>query len=138
MIASWTPNDGMTVRSSELPQPWHDAMARLGRDLRVRRYNGWIAHIDFAAVHDPMSDFVWLSSNVTPVSGHPGGLGHSGGGANVYDDEEPITVSCADLVQDQIARTGIVWPRGHTGGFLTATMVEGIATWTAPTANTHP
>lgn len=62
-----------------------------------------------------------------PVGGEPGGLGHDGGGAKVYDNEETITVSCADLVQDQIARAGIVWPRGRTAGeFLTPTHIEGV------------
>ncbi len=129
LTASWTPGDGIVVTSSELPEPWHRALGRLGRDLRVRHFNGAIAHIGFEAAHDRAMDSVWLTSNVTPLGGVPAGLGHSGGGAPVYGDEETIVVSCADLDQDQIPRTGIMWPRGHAGGFLSASVLDGIASW---------
>lgn len=132
MTADWTPTAGIKVVASELPEPWHRALARIGRDLLVRQFNGSIAHIGFEAVHDREMDYVWLSSNVTPLDGQPAGLGHSGGGAPVYGDEEVIAVSCADLIQDQIARSGIMWPRGRAGGFLTATILDGTASWTGP------
>lgn len=56
-------------------------------------------------------------------------MGHSGFGAPVYGDEEIVLVSCADLVQDRIARAGIVWPRGRAGGFLSPTFNDGVASW---------
>lgn len=129
MTASWTPAGGIAVTSSELPEPWHKALERLGRDLQVRYFNGSVAHIGLRAMHDRHMDVVWLSSNVTPLGGVPDGMGHDGGGAPVYGDEEIVVASCAYLVQDQIARAGIVWPRGRAGGFLSATFHNEVASW---------
>lgn len=132
MTASWTPAGGIAVTSSDLPEPWHNALERLGRDLQVRCFNGTITHIDFRAMHNRDIDVVWLSSNVTPSGGVPDGIGHSGGGAPVYGSEDTVVASCADLVQDQIARAGVVWPRGRAGGFLEATIHDGVASWIGP------
>lgn len=129
MTASWTPAGGITVTSSDLPEPWHHALERLGQDLRVRHFHGTITHIDFQAMHNRDIDAVWLSSTVTPLNGVPTPMAHDGFGAPVYGDEDTIVASCAYLVQDQIARAGVIWPRGRDGGFLSATVHDGIASW---------
>ncbi|WP_156378034.1 hypothetical protein [Williamsia sp. Leaf354] len=129
MSATWSEADGVVITSSELPETWHRAINRLCRDLNVQSFNGTVGYIAFEAMHDRHNDFVWLSSDITPFGGAPAGAGHSGGGALVYDDEEAIVVSCADLVQDQIARAGIQWPRGHSSGFLRAELVGHTACW---------
>ncbi|MGU3292188.1 hypothetical protein [Williamsia sp. M5A3_1d] len=74
MTGVWTPDSGVSITNSELPQQWHDALSRIGRDLRIRHVNGSIEHIEFEAVHDRHADHVWLSSNVTPLGGTPRGL----------------------------------------------------------------
>ncbi|MFI8774901.1 hypothetical protein ACIGKQ_22455 [Gordonia sp. NPDC062954] len=134
LSGTWTPNAGIVVTSSVLPVAWMGALERIGRDLRVRHFNGAIAHIRFEAEHRQFrdvdeDDYIWLSSDVTPVGGTAHGLAHSGQGVLADADEETVAVSCADLVQDQIARAGIVWPRGRAGGFMGAVLVEGVGTW---------
>lgn len=130
LTATWTPGGGIEIMSSDLPETWHRSLERVGHDLLVRHFNGTIAHIRFEAMHDRWSDGVWMSTNITPAGSVPNGLAHSGGGAPVYGDEDVITVSCADLVQDQIARIGIMWPQARAGGFLTPAVIDGVATWT--------
>jgi hypothetical protein len=93
--------------------------------------------MDFEAVHqthrDPYEpdrpDYIWLSSSVTPEGDASHGLGHAGEGVVADTGEERITETCAEQVQDQIARAGIQWPRGRAGGFMSAALIDGIATW---------
>lgn len=132
LTASWTPAGGIVVTSSDLPDPWHHALERLGHDLPVRHLHGTITHIDFQAMHNRDTDVVWLSSTVTPLNGVSTPMAHDGVGAPVYGDEHTIVASCAYLVQDQIARAGVVWPHGRAGGFLSATIHDGIALWIGP------
>lgn len=143
LTGSWTPDAGVTIRSSDLPPRWDRALDRLGRDLGGRHFAGSIDRIEFEVGHyalrdDDECDYHWLSSSVTPYGDEPHGMGHSGSGVLADADEEAIVVSCADLVQDQIARAGIVWPRGRAGGFLGAVLVDGIATWSGIEGETSP
>ncbi|QTI67285.1 hypothetical protein [Gordonia polyisoprenivorans] len=134
LTATWSSGGGVVVTSSVLPVAWTRALERIGRDLRVRRFNGAIAHIRFEAEHrqvreDDEQDYVWLSSEVTPEDGVPHGMGHSGEGVLATAGEEAVAVSCANLVQDQVERTGIMWPRGRAGGAMGAVLIGGVATW---------
>ena len=56
-------------------------------------------------------------------------MGHSGEGVLASAAEEAVVVSCATLVQDQVERTGIQWPRGRAGGAMGAVLIGGVATW---------
>lgn len=134
LTAQWSPGTGTMITSSVLPPQWNHALGRLGRDLAVRHYNGDIAHIRFEAVHRPNrdddeDDYIWLSSEVTPVGDVPQGMMHDGEGVLADADAESIVCACASFVQDQIARAGIVWPRGREGGFLYASVADGVAVW---------
>ena len=95
---------------------------------------GPIAHIRFEAEHRPNrdddeDDWINLSSEVTPEGGVPHGMMHDCDGVLIDDGEETIAVACARFVQDQVARAGIVWSRGRTGGLLGASVVDGAALW---------
>ncbi|AFR49504.1 hypothetical protein KTR9_2867 [Gordonia sp. KTR9] len=133
LTATWSSDVGVVVTSSVLPMAWTRALKRIGRDLRVRRFNGAIAHIRFKAEHlqireDDEQDYVWLSSDVTPEGGVSHRMGHSGEGVLATAGEEAVAVSCATLVQDQVERTGIMWPRGRAGGAMGAVLIDGVAT----------
>lgn len=78
---------------------------------------------------DDEEDYVWLSSDVTPEGGVPHGMRHSGEGVLATAGEETVAVSCANLVQDQVERTGIMWPRARAGGAMGAVLIGGVATW---------
>ena len=85
LTATWSPDAGVVVTSSVLPMAWTRALERIGRDLRVRHFNGAIADIRFEAEHrqvrdDDELDYVWLSSDVTPEGGVSHGMAHSGEG----------------------------------------------------------
>ncbi|MBM7280617.1 hypothetical protein JTZ10_23035 [Gordonia rubripertincta] len=134
LTATWSPDAGVVVTSSVLPMAWTRALERIGRDLRVRHFNGAIADIRFEAEHrqvrdDDELDYVWLSSDVTPEGGVSHGMAHSGEGVLASAGEEAVAVSCANLVQDQVERTGIQWPRGRAGGAMGAVLIGGVATW---------
>ena len=137
LVASWAPNTGLVVTSSALPSTWNQALERICRDVSTRTFNGTVAAVEFEAVHqthpDPyepdVPDYIWLSSSITPGGDVSHGLGHSGEGVVADAGEERITETCAEQLQDQIARTGIQWPRGRNGGFMSAALIDGIATW---------
>lgn len=131
---TWTSETGTVVTSSVLPMTWTSALERIGHDLRVRNFNGSITHVAFEADHyrlrdDDEDDFIYLFSNVTPEGGVPHGMAHSGECVLGDADEEAIAVNCASLIQDQVARTGILWPRGRTGDYMGANLVDGVAVW---------
>lgn len=46
---------------------------------------------------------MWLLNSVTIAGHRPGGLGVSGMGASVVDDEDKVLMSTADLVQNEVA-----------------------------------
>ena len=134
LTGAWTSETGSVVTSTVLPMAWTRALERIGRDLLVRQYNGTITRIRFEAEHyqlreDDEDDYVWLSSGVTRESGVFHGMGYSGEGVMATAGEEAVAVSCATLVQDQIERTGIMWPRGRAGGAMGAVLIGGVATW---------
>ncbi|WP_143069523.1 hypothetical protein [Rhodococcus maanshanensis] len=112
LTATWTPQDGVRVTFSDLPDPWLISLDRLGRDLKVRQYGGDVERIDWVAEYDPEGGWVWLLSSVTIAGHRPSGLGVSGMGASVDDDEEKVLMSMADLVQNEVAESGTAWPWG--------------------------
>ncbi len=120
LTATWSPDAGVLVTSSVLPVAWTRALERIDRDLRVRHFNGAIASIRFEAEHrqlreDDELDYVWLSSEVTREGGVSHGMGHSGEGVLATAGEDAVAVSCAGLLQDQVERTGIMWPCARGG-----------------------
>ena len=71
-----------------------------------------------------------VNSNVTTRGSGPRGFGVSGGGIVLDATDEQIVVNFADLVQDQIARTGVAWPKGDARGVLRPVLTSDVATWT--------
>lgn len=112
------PDTGVVVTLSVLPTRWNQALNRICRDVPTRPFNGTIAAIDFAGVHqthpDPyepdVPDYIWLSSSIRPEGDVGHGPGHDGEGVVAATGEERITETCAQQLQDQIARAGIQWP----------------------------
>lgn len=129
LTATWTPDGGVELVSSDLPDAWVNALIRLGRDLRVRQYGGSIERIDWAAEYDADAGYAFLLSGVTVAGREPNGLGISGGGAQVDDSEESILACIADVVQDQVARAHVAWPWGEVGGFMSPRLVDNTAVW---------
>ena len=129
LTATWTFSDSVDIVSSDLPDEWERPLVRLGRDLRVRHYNGTIERIDWVAEYDPINGYVLLLSDVTVRGRGPDGLGMSGSCPRVDDDEELILAAIADLVQDQVARAHVAWPWGDAGGFMSAVLADGRAVW---------
>ncbi|WP_207837906.1 hypothetical protein [Williamsia soli] len=130
LLASWTSGTSVQVASSDLPDPWLNALHRLGRDLHVRHYAGTIDRIDWVAQYDALNGGVMLLSSVTAAGRGPDGFGMSGGVPQFDDDEETILACIADLVQDQVARSHVAWPWRDGGGFMSAELHEGRAVWT--------
>ncbi|ORM32783.1 hypothetical protein [Williamsia sp. 1135] len=129
LTASWTLGESVQVASSDLPDPWRNALHRLGRDLHVRHYAGTIDRIDWVARYDALNGGVMLLSSVTVAGRGPDGLGMSGCVPQLVDDEETILACIADLIQDQVARAHVAWPWRDTGGFMSAELHEGRAVW---------
>ncbi|MFE7417913.1 hypothetical protein [Rhodococcus sp. NPDC057529] len=129
LTATWTAGQGVHLVSSDLPDAWVNALGRIGRDLNVRQYGGVIEQIDWVAEYEPDSGYVFLLSDVTVLGRGPSGLGMSGSGAQIDDEEESVVVCIADLVQDQVARAHVAWPWGDTGGFMTPRLVDAVAIW---------
>ena len=138
LTGSWTPQNGVQVTSSNLPAPWLIALDRLGHDLHVSHYGSRIAHIEFAAMHDPDGGAVWLESAVTVEGRNPHGLGGNGTGAHIDDDVERVLVSMADLVQLRVAEAHTAWPWGDEGGFMAPHLVDGVAVWTDRSGRSTP
>ncbi|MFC9557056.1 hypothetical protein ACFTWF_40265 [Rhodococcus sp. NPDC056960] len=90
---------------------------------------GVVERIDWVAEYEPDSGYVFLLSDVTVLGQGSSGLGMSGSAAQVDDEEEPVVVCIADLVQDQVARAPVAWPRCDTGGFMTSRLVDAVAVW---------
>ncbi|KAF0966027.1 hypothetical protein MLGJGCBP_00835 [Rhodococcus sp. T7] len=136
LTATWVAREGVRLVSSDLPDAWVNALGRVGRDLNVRQYGGVVEQVDWVAEYDPDSGCVLLLSDVTVLGRGPGGLGMSGYGAQVDDDEESVVVCIADLVQDQVARAHVAWPWGDTGGFMTPRLVDAVAVWSDKSRHT--
>ena len=129
LTAHWSPEDGVAIARTQLPDEFTSALHRVGHDLHVRQFNGAIGHIALEGHYEPYFGVVWLYSDVTPLGGVPDGPGVSGNGAVLDATEDEIAVSFSALVQDQIARAGIAWPWGRAGGFMTPEVFEGVGTW---------
>lgn len=128
LTATWTPQHGLVVTSSDLPDVWLRALARLAHDVHVRQYGDAIEHIEWVALYDTDGGAVWLASAVT-TAGKRNGLSGNGTGAAIDADEETALVSMADLVQTEVAEAHTAWPWGDAGGFLGPHLVDGIAVW---------
>ncbi|OZE85238.1 hypothetical protein CH305_04885 [Rhodococcus sp. 15-649-2-2] len=138
LTGSWTPLDGARVTSSTLPEPWLSALERLGHDLQVRQHGLRIEHIEWAAMYDPDGGAVWLESAVTVEGSDPGGLGGNGYGAQVDANVDEALVSMADLVQLQVAEEHTAWPWGDEGGFMSPSLLDGVAVWIDRTGSSTP
>lgn len=130
LTASWSSTAGVAVSSTDLPAGFARALHRIGHDLPVRQFNGTVERIGFEARFETDLGAVWLHSNVTTRDSGPRGFGVSGAGTVLDATDEQIVVNFADLVQDQIARTGVAWPKGDAGGLLRPVLTRDVATWT--------
>ncbi|MBE7190728.1 hypothetical protein [Jatrophihabitans endophyticus] len=130
LTASWSSTGGVAVASTDLPAGFARALHRIGHDLHVRQFNGSVERIEFEARFETDLGAVWLHSNVTTRGSGPRGFGVSGGGIVLDATDEQIVVNFADLVQDQIARTGVAWPKGDARGVLRPVLTSDVATWT--------
>nr|WP_296769521.1 hypothetical protein [Rhodococcus sp. (in: high G+C Gram-positive bacteria)] len=128
LTATWTPQHRLVVTSSDLPEAWLRALARLAHDVGVRQYGDAIEHIDWVALYDTDGGAVWLASAVT-IAGRRNGLSGNGTGAAIDADEETALTSMADLVQTEVAEAHTAWPWGDAGGFLGPRLVDGVAVW---------
>ncbi|MBY6687465.1 hypothetical protein HQ305_19720 [Rhodococcus sp. BP-149] len=136
LTATWTPTRGVEITHADLPDPWLRAIERLSHDLHVRQYGGDIEHIGWVAEYDPDGGAVWLCSAITIVGQRAAGFHGNGMGAYVDADEETALWSMADLVQNAIAEVRTAWPWADAGGFMSAVLDDGIASWRDRNGNT--
>lgn len=129
LAATWTPQRGVEVESSDLPDAWLGALERIGRDLHVCQYGGTIERIDWVARYASSSGYVPLYSRVT-VTGRPPIGGISGAMARIDDDEETVAALNAELVANEVADAGVAWPYRQGNGFMSPRLVNGVASWT--------
>lgn len=130
LTATWTPQRGVEVESSDLPDAWLFALARIGRDLRVCQYGNAIERIDLVAEYESSSGYVLLYSRVTVAGRVPAGWGVNGAAARVDDDEETVAALNAELVANEVADAGVAWPYRQGNGFMSPRLVNGVASWT--------
>lgn len=129
LAATWTPQRGVEVESSDLPDAWLAGVERIGRDLRVYQYGGTIERIDWVARYESSSGYVPLYSRVT-ATGRPPIGGISGAMARIDDDEETVAALNAELVANEVADAGVAWPYREGEGFMQPVLVKGVASWT--------
>jgi len=129
LAATWTPQRGVEVESSDLPDAWLAASKRIGRDLHVCQYGNTIEQIDWTAEYQSSSGYVPLFSRVTATGRAPiGGIG--GAMARIDDDEETVAALNAELVANEVADAGVAWPYREGDGFMQPVLVNGVASWT--------
>jgi len=129
LAATWTPQLGVEVESSDLPHAWLSALERIGRDLCVFQYGNTIERIDWVAEYESSSGGVLLYSRVTATGRVPTGWGVNGAVARVIDDEETVTAVNAELVANEVANAGVAWPYRAGDGFMSPRLVDGVAIW---------